>query len=144
MCLILLGTVFCAQLVVVVLRYLFDTGFIELQDLVTYSFGMLCVLAIPTAIPPDAHVRVDVFRSRQSAKWQDRFDKAAVVLLLVPVFSLTLWFAWPLVAYSWSIFEGSRETGGLSGFFIVLTALPVSCALIIIQGIAFTLSNDER
>ncbi len=144
LCLILLIIVFVTQLTVVVLRYLFDVGFIELQDLVTYSFGMLCVLAIPTAVRTDKHVRVDVFRDNQSASKQRATDVFAIVVFLFPLFGLTLWFAWPLVSYSWSILEGSRETGGLPGFFIVLSALPLSCALILIQGLATIFNHHER
>ena len=144
LCLLLLAIVFTGQLLVVILRYLFDIGYIELQDLVTYSFGILCVLAIPTALRTNTHVRVDVFRSGQSQAVQRYVDVSAIVLFLVPLFGLTLWFAWPLVSYSWSILEGSRETGGLPGFFIVLTALPVSCVLSLVQGLAIFLRPYER
>lgn len=144
LCLILLIAVFLAQLTVVLLRYLFDVGFIELQDLVTYSFGMLCVLAIPTAIHTDTHVRVDVFRAHQSAAKQRATDLFAILVFLFPLFGLTLWFAWPLASYSWSVWEGSRETGGLPGFFIVLSALPLSCALTLIQGAAIIVNPHEH
>ena len=141
-CLVLLTIVFCAQSVVVLLRYLFSIGFIELQDLVSYSFAMFCVLAIPIALRTDKHVRVDVFRSRQSLPAMRLSDLIGIVIFLAPVFFVTLWYAMPLVSYSWSIMEGSRETGGLPGFFIVLTALPISSILILIQGIAIGLDDQ--
>ncbi|MEP3278871.1 MAG: TRAP transporter small permease subunit [Stappiaceae bacterium] len=140
-CLGLLSLVFLAQFTVVMLRYLFNIGFIQLQDTVSYSFAVLCILAVPTALRSDAHVRVDIFRAEQSPATARRFDVAAVIFFLIPVFGLTLWHAYPLVAYSWSIFEGSRETGGLPGFFLVLTALPITCALALIQGLAILLDS---
>ena len=138
----MLAITFCAQILVVVLRYLFNIGFIELQDLVTYCFAMLCILSIPNALRTNEHVRVDIFRAAQTMVTARRVDQVAILFFLLPVFALTLWFALPLVTYSWSIFEGSRETGGLPGFFIVLTALPVSCCLILIQGIAIALDRN--
>jgi len=141
-CVMLLGIVFCAQILVVVLRYLFNIGFIELQDLVTYCFAMLCILAVPNALRTNDHVRVDIFRAHQSPARARRVDQLAIGFFLLPVFVLALWFALPLVSYSWSIFEGSRETGGLPGFFIVLTALPVACVLILVQGLAIAVDKD--
>ena len=49
LCMALLVIVFFAQLVIVVLRYAFSTGRLELQDLVAYAFGALVVLSIPLA-----------------------------------------------------------------------------------------------
>lgn len=142
LCLGLLALMFCSQITVVVMRYLFSVGFIELQDLVSYSFAALSVLSIPTAIRSDSHVRVDIFRRSQRPDAQRAFDLAAIAVFLLPLFLLTLWYGWPIVAYSWSIFEGSRETGGLPGFFIVITALPVACVLMVLQGVALVLDKN--
>ncbi|WP_108259007.1 TRAP transporter small permease subunit [Mangrovicoccus ximenensis] len=132
----LLILIVLGQLAVVILRYVFGIGFIELQDAVAYSFAALVVLGLPVAFAEDGHVRVDVFRAGQSPRWQQRFDMAGIVALLVPFFGLTFWWVWPDVAFSWSILEGSKETGGLPGFFLVKTMLPVACVLMILQGLA--------
>lgn len=136
LCLGLLSVVFCTQFTVVILRYLFKIGFIELQDLVTYCFAAFCVFAIPSALRTDGHVRVDIFRATQTVIAARRVDLFAIFIFLIPVFAITLFYALPLVGYSWSIFEGSRETGGLPGYFIVMTALPISCTLMILQALA--------
>ncbi|MEM8553290.1 MAG: TRAP transporter small permease subunit [Pseudomonadota bacterium] len=135
-CQLLLAIIVVGQLTVVILRYVFGMGFIELQDAVLYSFAALVVLSLPVAQADDTHVRVDVFRARQSAFWQGRFDDVAMLALLLPFFGLTIWWVWPDVAYSWSIFEGSVETGGLPGLFLVKSCLPLACVLMILQGIA--------
>lgn len=140
-CMLLLAVVFCAQILVVVLRYLFGIGFVELQDLVIYSFAMLSILGVPIALRWDKHVRVDVVRARLPERINRRIDRLALVFFLAPVFLVTLWYALPLISYSWSVLEGSRETGGLPGFFLVLTALPVSCCLVLVQGLALFLDH---
>ena len=135
-CLALLATLGTAQLAVVVLRYGFRTGFLPLQDLVTYAFAALVLLGLPVALAAGRHVRVDVFRERQSARAQRRWDAIGTLALLVPAFALTLWYAWPEVAFSWRIREGARETGGLGGLYLVKALLLVSAALMLVQGLA--------
>lgn len=136
LCQILLGMIFFGQLTVVILRYVFGVGFIELQDAVAYSFAALVVLSLPVAQTLDSHVRVDVFRTRQPQHVRAWFDRVGVVLFLIPVFGLTIWWVWPDVTYSWSIREASVETGGLPGLYLVKSTLPLACALMILQGVA--------
>ncbi|MGB0659407.1 MAG: TRAP transporter small permease subunit [Mangrovicoccus sp.] len=143
LCQALLTLIVVGQLSVVILRYVFGIGFIELQEAVTYSFAALVVLAIPVAQHDDLHVRVDVLRDHQSPKTRHLIDRAALILLLIPVFGLTAWMVWPDVAYSWSIFEGSVEAGGLPGVFLVKSCLPLACVLMVIQGIAGWWSRQD-
>ena len=135
-CQILLGLIFFGQLSVVILRYVFGVGFIELQDAVAYSFAALVVLGLPVAQTLDSHVRVDVFRTRQSERSKLLFDRFGIVFFLIPVFALTIWWVWPDISYSWSIRESSVETGGLPGLYLVKSTLPLACVLMILQGIA--------
>ncbi len=135
-CQLLLGLIFIGQLTVVILRYVFGVGFIELQDAVAYSFAALVVLSLPVAQAQDSHVRVDVFRAGQSLQTQNWVDRVGVAAFLIPVFGLTIWWVWPDVAYSWSIHERSVETGGLPGLYLVKTMLPLACGLMILQGVA--------
>lgn len=140
-CLALTAIVFVALLAVVILRYVFGLGFLELQDMAAYAFASLVVLGLPVAYRADVHVRVDIFRAVMSPRVQRRWDVAAYCLLVVPVFGLTLWFVWPDVAYSWAILEGSRETGGLPGYFLVKSMLPLACVLMLVQGAAMLLAR---
>jgi TRAP-type mannitol/chloroaromatic compound transport system permease small subunit len=136
--------IFVGQLTVVILRYVFGVGFIELQDAVAYSFATLVVLALPVAQALDVHVRVDVFRAGQSPKIQALFDQVGIAVFLIPVFGLTIWWVWPDVAYAWSIRERSVETGGLPGLFLVKSMLPLACVLMILQGVAGIFVAAER
>ncbi len=143
-CQLLLGMIFIGQLTVVILRYVFGIGFIELQDAVAYSFATLVVLGLPVAQVRDVHVRVDVFRAHQSVRKQARYDQLGILAFLIPVFGLTIWWVWPDVSYSWSIREASVETGGLPGLFLVKSMLPLACALMILQGLASFALAGER
>ena len=135
-CVALVALLGAAQLAVVLLRYGFGTGFLPLQDVVTYAFAALVLLGLPVALAADRHVRVDVLRERQGPRARRAWDAAGVLLLLAPAFALTAWYAWPDVAFSWGIREGARETGGLGGVYLVKALVPVSCALVLVQGLA--------
>ncbi len=146
-CIFLLSGMVISEIAVVLLRYVYGIGFLQLQDFAAYSFAALVVLGIPYALAEDAHVRVDVFREKQSLSSQLAVDRAGVVLFLFPVFLLTLTSVWPDVLYAWSISEGSRETGGLPGLYLVKSALPLACILMLFQGLLILLRknpNDVR
>ena len=131
----LFGVMFAAQLTVVLMRYVMGVGFLELQDAITYSFSALVVLTIPLALRAGRHVRVDILRGGFSARTNTSLDRWGHVLFTLPVFGLMLWNAWPLVAASWSIFEGSRETGGLPGLFAVKSTVVVMCVLVLLHAV---------
>lgn len=130
--LVLLVTV---VLVVVVLRYGFGTGFIALQDLANYAFAIFLALAVPVTLVRDGHVRVEIISEKLPPSYLKRADLVALVFFLIPVFGLAVWTHWPELVYSWTIREASVETGGLPGLFVVKTALTLSAALMILQGV---------
>ncbi|ASJ75428.1 TRAP transporter small permease subunit [Granulosicoccus antarcticus] len=134
-CLSLLVLLLFSQVAIVALRYCFGVGFLELQDFSAYVFASLVTLSIPVALVADRHVRVDVLRERQSPGLQLVIDNAGIILLLLPVFILSIYLVYPDIAYAWQIREGSRETGGLGGVYLIKTLFPLSCVLMILQGI---------
>jgi TRAP-type mannitol/chloroaromatic compound transport system permease small subunit len=134
-CIALLACLVTSEVLIVMLRYIYGIGFLQLQDFAAYSFAALMILGIPYALARDAHVRVDVFRDGQSQAQKNKIDIAAILLLLMPVFGMTLYSVMPDITYSWQIKEGSKETGGLPGLFVVKSVLPLVCVLMIIQGL---------
>ncbi|MDV2965717.1 TRAP transporter small permease subunit [Nitratireductor aquimarinus] len=143
-----LATAFCvlaclaltaSVLAIVVMRYGFGIGFIELQDFASYAFAVLLIFSVPVCMRRGGHVRVEVLSENLSPAYARIADAVAVFLFLVPVFGLIIWADWADLAYSWSIREASVETGGLPGLFIVKTALPLGAAMMILQGIAMVL-----
>lgn len=124
--------VFFGQLAMVLMRYLLGVGFLEIQDAVTYAFAALVALSVAVSFEADKHVRVDVFRQNWSERANRLIDRAGDLVLALPVFALMLWTGFPLVRSSWEILEGSPETGGLPGLFVVKTCLLVLPALIVL------------
>ena len=134
-CMSLLSLLVVSEITIVLLRYVFGIGFLSLQNLAAYAFSALVVLGLPYALVREAHVRVDILREHQSPSLKRTIDSIAIILLLIPIFGLTFYAVLPDIRYSWEILEGSKETGGLPGLFLIKTALPVSCVLMIVQGL---------
>ena len=121
---------------IVILRYAFGIGAIPLQELVVYLHGALFLLGIPYALKTRAHVRVDLIYSRLSERRQSQIDLAGHLLFLLPVAAFIFYISLPYVAASWRVLEGSPEVGGLPAVFVLKTLLPVSAALLFLQGLA--------
>ena len=60
--------------VVVVLRYVFDIGWIALQESVTYMHAMVFLVGASWTLQQEAHVRVDIFYSRFSPRTKAWID----------------------------------------------------------------------
>lgn len=130
-------------LTIVVLRYGFGIGFIQLQNLAGYAFAVFMIFSLPVCMARDGHVRVEVLSERLSRRYRVWAEGLALMVLLIPLFALTIITYWPNLSYSWAIRERALETGGLPGIFLIKTALPLASLLMIIQGIAAFLRKYE-
>ncbi len=119
--------------IVVVLRYVFDTGWIALQESITYMHAMVFLIGASWAVQQEAHVRVDIFYSRFSSKTRAWIDMLGCLLLLLPVMVFIGWISWEYVIDSWEVLEGSREAGGLPAVFLLKTLILVLAVLLILQ-----------
>ena len=122
--------------VVVIARYFFDTGWIWLQESVTWMHALVFMLAAAWTLGLDEQVRVDVFYRDMPPRRRAMVDLAGVLLLLIPFCLFLLIVSWDYVAASWRIGEASREAGGLPGLFLLKSVMLVMPVLLILQGLA--------
>lgn len=126
---------------VVVLRYVFDLGWIALQESVTYLHASVFMLGAAYTLKHQGHVRVDIFYQKMSPRSRAWVDLLGTLLLLFPVCGFIFWVSWEYVLNSWDVLEGSREAGGLPGVFLLkslILLLPLTLGL---QGMAAMLRN---
>ena len=121
---------------VVVLRYVFDLGFIWLQETVTWMHAAVFMLGAAYTLLGDEHVRVDVFYREASPQRKALVNLFGALLLLAPMCLLTLMMAAPYVAASWAIREGSNETSGIQAVFLLKTLIPIFAGLLLAQAFA--------
>ena len=119
--------------IVVVLRYVFDIGWIGLQESITYLHAMVFLIGAAWAMQQQAHVRVDIFYSRFSAKTRAWIDLLGSLFLLLPVMIFIAWISWEYVSDSWAVLEGSREAGGLPAVFLLKSLIPVLALMLVLQ-----------
>ncbi len=124
------------QFIVVLLRYIFGIGALMLQESLIYMFSLLFMLGAGYTLLQDGHVRVDIFyrTARPSAK--ALVDLLGSLFFLIPVSVLILIISWPYVAASWAVLEGSKETSGIPGIFLLKSLIPMFAILLMLQGAA--------
>ncbi|MDJ0792894.1 MAG: TRAP transporter small permease subunit [Woeseiaceae bacterium] len=129
--------------VVVVMRKLFDIGFIWVQESVVWMHAVVFMLGAAYTLRNEEHVRVDVFYRTMSPQRRAWVDLIGVVLFLLPVCLFLGWKSFDFVTQSWSIREASRESGGLPYPLVpmlksVILLMPIAVAL---QGVSLFLRS---
>jgi len=99
--------------VIVVIRYVFDSGFIWLQESLTWMHATVFMLGAAYTLQRDEHVRVDIFYRTMSRKKQALVDLAGVILFVIPLCGFFAFEALDYVGASWAINEVSLNAGGL-------------------------------
>lgn len=127
--------------IVVCLRYAFDTGWIALQETISYMHALVFLLGAAYTLKHDEHVRVDIIYSQLGPRGRAWIDLLGSLLIILPVMGFIIWISWAYVIDSWDIFESSREAGGLPGVFLLKTSILLMAILLILQAIAMCLRS---
>ncbi len=120
----------------VAMRYLFNATRIWMVELEWHLFAALFLLSGAWALQRDAHVRVDVFYTRFSAKDRALVNLYGTLLLLLPWAMVVIWVSWSNAWQSFLIREGSPDPGGLPARYLVKFLVPASFFLLILQAVA--------
>ena len=132
------------QFGVVVLRYVFGINYIFMQESITYMHGAVFLLAAGYALLTNDHVRVDIFYREAPEKRKALIDLLGTYFLLFPVCLLLLWTASPYVANSWAVGEGSAETSGIQGVYILKSMIPAFALLLTMAGFNIAARAGEK
>lgn len=99
--------------IIVIMRYVFDAGYIWLQESVIWMHAAVFMLGAAYTLFHEGHVRVDIFYREMSARRRGWVDLIGVILLLLPLCGYLAYASFDFAAASWAIHESSRESGGL-------------------------------
>lgn len=122
--------------VIVVMRYVFDAGFIWLQESVIWMHAAVFMVGAAYTLLHEEHVRVDIFYRRMGTRGRAAVDFLGVVLFLLPLCGFLAFKAYDFAAVSWSIHETSREPGGLP-----YPMIPVLKSIVIVMPIMVALQG---
>jgi len=127
--------------VIVVMRYVLDTGLIWLQESLTWMHAAVFMLGAAYTLQQEEHVRVDIFYRKMSEQQRAWVNLLGVLVFIFPMCAFFVYESIDYVAASWSLREVSRNSGGLSYPAVpllksILVIMPVAVAL---QGLALLL-----
>ena len=129
--------------VVVILRYFFNLGWVWMHDSISYLHGVSFMLAAAYTLLKNEHVRVDILYQPMSRTKKAQVNILGTGLLLFPFCFLIWFYGFEYVLNSWTVLEGSKETGGLGGVFIVKSFLLLMPTLLFLQGISEIIKSIE-
>jgi len=129
--------------IIVIMRYVFDAGFIWLQESVTWMHAAVFMIGAAYTLLHEEHVRVDIFYRKMGSRARAVVDLLGVVLFLLPLCGFLAFIAYDFAAASWSIHETSREPGGLPYPMIPLlkSLVIVMPITVLLQGVSMLLHS---
>ena len=105
--------------IVVVLRYLFNIGFIWMQELIRFFYAAVFLLCAAYTMVDDEHVRVDIYYSKISNSKKAYINIIGNIIFLIPFCLTILYYSFNYVINSWIQLEGSLEERGLHAVYIM-------------------------
>lgn len=120
----------CVIVANVVLRYVFDRGRIEFEEIQwhLYSFGFL--IGLGYAYQSDDHIRVDVLHERLQPRTRAWIELYGTLLFLLPFVLLVLIYSVPFINQSFQSSEVSSSPGGLAFRWAIKACLPLGFLLL--------------
>ena len=129
---------------IVVLRYLFNIGFIWMQELVRFFYAAVFLICAAYTLVEDAHVRVDIFYSKLSIKKKYIVNLIGSLIFLIPVCFITFYYSYSYVLNSWAQLEGSLEERGLHAVFILKSFIWIFSFMLLAQGISIATTSIKK
>ncbi len=129
------------QFVIVVMRYVFAYGSVQMQESIWYMHGLLFMLGAGYTLAKDGHVRLDIFYRNAKDTTKAWINLVGSALFLIPFCVVNFDFAWPLVQNSWAVKEGSVETVGLPYLYLFKSVILVFSVVLAVEGISLALKS---
>ena len=129
---------------IVILRYLFNIGFIWMQELVRFFYAAVFLICAAYTLAEDAHVRVDIFYSKLSDKKKYLVNLLGTLIFLMPVCFITFIYSYNYVINSWMQFEGSLEERGVPAVFIMKTFIWIFSFMLFFQGVSIVVTSIRK
>ena len=124
---------------IVVLRGIFNIGWIAMQESVSYMHAAVFMLGAAYTLKHEGHVRVDIFYRHFNARLKAVINLLGNLCLLMPVVIFILLVSLDYVGVAWRIQESSAEAGGLPFVYLLKTVIPAMAILLLIQASADSL-----
>jgi TRAP-type mannitol/chloroaromatic compound transport system permease small subunit len=119
----------------VISRRFFDAPHIWSLEVINFIYGPYFMLVAAYTLLHQAHVRIDVISAKFSARTQGILDIITYLVFFFPFCTIVFVQGIVFAQTSWSIGETS-DSAALSILPLIKTVIPVTFALLLIQGLA--------
>ena len=120
----------------VISRYIFNAPTIWAYDVTYILAGSLFMLGSAFALRQGSHVRADFLLSTQNPRWQALIDLVLYLLVFFPAMALFFQTSFEFALQSWQQGETFPQSPWMPIIYPLKTVMPVTLALLFIQGIA--------
>lgn len=120
----------------VVSRYGFSAPTLWAYDFTYMLYGSHFMLVAAFTLARQNHIRTDFVYRLLPVRWQGRIDAALYLLFFLPAIGVFLWVTWDFAAVSWARGERSIASPWMPIIYPLKAVLPISAALLLLQGIA--------
>jgi len=115
------------------MRYLFQSGSIALQELEWHLFDVVIMLGIAYTLQRASHVRVDIFYDRYNDRTRHIINIFGALFFILPFSLLIIYVGLDYVLISFEQLEASSDPGGLPYRYLVKSLMPLAFVLLIVQ-----------
>jgi TRAP-type mannitol/chloroaromatic compound transport system permease small subunit len=127
-----------------IMRYLFNTNSIALQEMEWHIFSVVFLFGISYCLQEDGHVRVDVIYDRLGHRAGAIINIVGTLLFILPFCWLIIGGSFDFVREAYDMQEISGDPGGLTHRYLIKSAIPVSFMFLIFSACGFLVKNINQ
>ncbi|SKB45911.1 TRAP transporter small permease subunit [Malaciobacter marinus] len=124
-----------------IMRYLFNTGDIAMQEMEWHLFSVVILFGVSYTLKEDGHVRVDLIYDRLKPKKKAIINMIGVITFIFPITLLVIFSSIGFAQEAYEFNEISGDPGGLTHRWIIKAMIPISFSLLIITSVGFFIRN---
>ena len=125
----------------VFLRYVFDLGLIEFEEIQWHLYAAAFLLGFAWTYADDEHVRVDLLRDRLSPRAKAWIECLGCLLLLFPFTAVVTIYSIDFTWQSWVLGERSDMPSGLPARYVIKFVLTAALACLSLQALSVAFRN---
>ncbi len=130
-----------ANTIEVFMRYVLGQPTDWAMETTVMTYGSLFMLGAAYALQKGAHVRTDMLWEKFSDRTKGLIDSVAYILLFLPCMAVLCYLSLDELTYAWSIGERSTLTPWQPILWPFRAVVPLSAALLFLQGISELLKS---
>ena len=130
-----------ANTIEVFMRYVLGRPTDWAMETTVMTYGSLFMLGAAYALQKGAHVRTDMLWEKFSDRTKGLIDSVAYILLFLPSMAVLCYLSLDELTYAWSISERSTLTPWQPILWPFRAVVPLSAALLFLQGISELLKS---